>query len=103
MKEILFFYGTECPHCIIAERHVDKLIGEGLNIKKIEVWHNKENDKILESLDKGENMCGGVPFFLNQNTNKTICGGSSYKEIKNWAVGDVVVGPETVNEVAEEK
>jgi len=53
----------------------------------VEVWHNKENDKILENLDKGENMCGGVPFFLNQNTNKTICGEASYKEIKNWAEG----------------
>jgi len=87
MKEILFFYGTECTHCIIVEKHVDKLICEGFNIKKVEVWHNKENDKMMEELDKGDDMCGGVPFFLNQITNKTICGEATYKEIKNWAEG----------------
>ena len=62
--------------------------GEGsFNIKKIEVWHNKENDAMLEKLDVGDDKCGGVPFFLNQKTGKTICGGSTYKEIKNWAEG----------------
>lgn len=30
-------------------------------------------------------MCGGVPFFLNQITGKTICGKATYKELKNWA------------------
>jgi len=87
MKEILFFYGTECPYCIVVEKHVDKLIAEGFNIKKVEVWHNKKNDKMMEELDVGDNMCGGVPFFLNQITNKTICGEATYKEIKNWAEG----------------
>ena len=86
-KNILFFYGLECPHCIDVEKHVDKLISEGVAIKKLEVWHNKENDKLLEELDKGEDICGGVPFFLNQNTGKTICGEATYNEIKNWAEG----------------
>jgi hypothetical protein len=86
-KDLLFFYGLECPHCIVVEKHVDQLISEGVNIKKIEVWHNEENDKMLVELDVGENMCGGVPFFLNQNTSKTICGEATYKEIKNWAEG----------------
>ena len=103
MKDILFFYGLECPHCIIVERHVDKLISQGLNIKKVEVWHNIENDKMLEELDKGENRCGGVPFFLNQNTGKTICGEATYKEIKNWAAGQATVGPEPAGEEAEGK
>jgi hypothetical protein len=84
-KDLLFFYGLECPHCITTEKCVDRLIVEGVNIKKVEVWHNKENDKMMEELDKGEDMCGGVPFFLNQNTGKTICGEATYKEIKNWA------------------
>jgi hypothetical protein len=87
MKDLLFFYGLECPHCIVVEKYVDKLISEGINIKKVEVWNNKENDKMMEELDKGENMCGGVPFFLNQNTGKTICGEATYKEIKNWTKG----------------
>lgn len=87
MKGLLFFYGLECPHCLVSEKHVDKLISEGIDIKKIEVWHNKENDKMLVDLDVGDEMCGGVPFFLNQKNGKTICGEASYKEIKNWAEG----------------
>ena len=86
-KDLMFFYGLECPHCIIVEKHVDKLIKEGFDIKKIEVWHNSENDQMLVELDVGDDMCGGVPFFLNQKTGKTICGEASYKEVKNWAEG----------------
>lgn len=86
-KDLLFFYGLECPHCIITEKNVDKLIEEGINIKKIEIWHNKENDKMMEELDVGENMCGGVPFLLNQITGKTICGEATYKEVKDWSEG----------------
>ena len=87
MKDLMFFYGLECTHCIVVEKHVDKLIDEGFKIKKIEIWHNKENDKLMGELDIGENMCGGVPFFLNQNSGKTICGEGTFKEIKKWAEG----------------
>jgi hypothetical protein len=86
-KDIIFFYGLDCPHCIKVEKHIDRLIGEGFNIKKLEVWNNKVNDELMLNLDKGEDVCGGVPFFINQNTGKTICGEASYKEIKNWAEG----------------
>jgi hypothetical protein len=58
-----------------------------VNIKKMEVWNNKENDEMMMELDKGDDMCGGVPFFLNQNTSKTICGEATYEEIKKWAKG----------------
>jgi len=91
-KDLLFFYGLDCPHCITVEKHVDKLIDEGFNIKKLEVWNNKENDELMISLDKGENMCGGVPFFLNQITGKTICGEATYKEVKSWATGSDTEG-----------
>ena len=87
MKDLLFFYGLECPSCIIVEKQVDKLNAEGFNIKKVEVWHNKENDEWLMKLDEGEDACGGVPFFLNQKTGKTICGEAPYKEIRKWAEG----------------
>jgi hypothetical protein len=85
MKDLLFFYGDGCSHCGSVLDIVDRLNSEGFNIKKIEVWNNKENDKLLMSIDNGEDCCGGVPFFFNQNTNKKICGEASYKEIKNWA------------------
>jgi len=85
MKNIYFFYGTECPHCIDMEKLVDQLILEGFDIKKTEVWHNTENENLMVSLDKGEDMCGGVPFFFNENSGKSICGEVGYKELKNWA------------------
>jgi hypothetical protein len=87
MKDLLFFYGFDCPHCITTEKHIDKLISEGFDIKKLEVWNNKENDELMMKLDTGDDCCGGVPFFLNQITGKTICGEASFKEIKNWAEG----------------
>ena len=86
-KDLIFFYGLDCPHCVEVEKHVDKLIEEGFNIKKLEVWNNMENDKIMVDLDVGEDMCGGVPFFINQISGKTICGEATYKEIKSWAEG----------------
>jgi len=86
-QNLLFFYGIDCSHCIDTEKCVDRLIAEGLDIKKMEVYQNKENDKLLIELDSGENMCGGVPFLLNQKTGKTICGEATYKQIKNLAEG----------------
>jgi len=85
MKNIYFFYGVECPNCVVMEKLVDKLIEEGICIKKMEVWHNIENEELMVSLDKGEEVCGGVPFFFNEHTNKSICGETSYKELKTWA------------------
>ncbi len=85
MKDLLFFYGDECDFCIEVMNHVDRLIDEGFDIKKMEVWNNKENDKIMEELDRGDDCCGGVPFFINKKTKETICGEASYKQIKEWA------------------
>lgn len=63
---------------------VDKLQSEeGLQVERLEVWHNEENQKKLLELDK--NLCGGVPFFYNTKTNKYICGEASYQELKDWA------------------
>lgn len=88
-QELLFFYGTECPHCIRMEKLLDKLIKEeGITVRKIEIWHNEENNKLLEGLDCEAEPCGGVPFFLNQKTSKTICGEVKYNELKEWAVGE---------------
>jgi hypothetical protein len=87
-KELLFFYGTECPHCIRMDKHVSKLIKEGFDIERVEIWHNEENNKMMEKLDNEPEPCGGVPFFLNQKTKKTVCGEVSYKELKDWAEGE---------------
>lgn len=67
------------------EKLVDKLNKEGFKIKKIEIWHNEANNKMMERLDCEPEPCGGVPFFLNQKTGKTVCGEATIKELKDWA------------------
>ena len=53
-------------------------------VEKLEVWHNKENEKRLLEIDNGE-LCGGVPFFYNTETKKFICGETTEEHIKIWA------------------
>lgn len=85
MKNLLFFYGRECPHCLLPKKYVEELNALGFDIEKREVWHSEENLKILEELDIGDDMCGGLPFFINQKNAKTLCGEVTYEDIKNWA------------------
>ena len=59
---------------------------EGIKIDSFEVWHNKENEKKLLEIDK--DMCGGVPFFYNTQTEKFICGDTDYDTFKKWAKGE---------------
>jgi thiol-disulfide isomerase/thioredoxin len=75
MSHLLEFFGTECPHCVRMHKLVDTF----------EVWHNKENAKKLEEIDK--DFCGGVPFFYNTESKKWICGEAEYDELKEWATG----------------
>jgi len=55
----------------------------GLKVERYETWHDEANAKKLEEYDKG--VCGGVPFFINTETGKTICGESTYEELLAWA------------------
>ena len=84
--DLIEFYGIECQHCIRMQPLIERLEEEtGLKIKRIEVWHNEANAKMMEQFDKG--FCGGVPFFFNKKTVKWICGSTSYENLKNWALG----------------
>lgn len=81
---LLEFYGRECPHCIKMAPLVERLKKEeGVAVEQLEVWHNEENARKFESSDKGR--CGGVPFFVNTETDAMICGEVSYEELKKWA------------------
>lgn len=87
MSYLLEFYGTECPHCERMHELVERLEKEeGVKVERIEVWHDKENEKRFMEFDKGK--CGGVPFFYNTKTNKWICGEESYDILKKWALGE---------------
>lgn len=82
---LLEFYGTECPHCNRMHPLVDRLEKE-LNVKvtRYETWHNEENEKLRQKHD-ADGGCGGVPFFVNEETGAKICGAVSYEELKAWA------------------
>lgn len=82
---LYFFYGEECPHCHNVLPIVDKLIGEGIEIQKLETWHNDANASLFQEKDKG--VCGGVPFFYNESTGESICGETSEQQIRQWALG----------------
>lgn len=78
-----FFYGEECPHCHNVMPVVDKLIEEGIEIEKRETWHNEENAKLYEEKDTG--LCGGVPFFWNEENKQMLCGEADEATIREWA------------------
>ncbi|MFH1592581.1 MAG: hypothetical protein ABIB47_04400 [Candidatus Woesearchaeota archaeon] len=86
MGDLFFFTGAECPHCHEMDPLIEKLEKElNIKLKKLEVWHNAENAKLLQKLDNGK--CGGVPFFFNKNSGKALCGAVSYEKLKAWAQG----------------
>ena len=81
---LINFYGKECPHCDRMKPLIEKLMAEtGVVVLEKETWHDAENEKLFESYDKG--VCGGVPYFYNTETNQSLCGESSYEELKKWA------------------
>lgn len=88
-NHLLYFYGEECDDCIRMLPRLERLLKEtGLELEKHEVWHNIENDALCMEYDK-DGACGGVPFFINTQTGKTLCGEVTYKELLEWVGGKV--------------
>jgi len=91
MKKILMFHGRECPHCRVMHPVVDKLVDEGCNIEKLEVWHDKNNaGKMRELSGIITTACGGdlaVPAFFDEEGNRAVCGEISYADLKKWIDG----------------
>ena len=67
---------------------VDTLISEGVQIEKLETWNNPANAKMAEQRDGGK--CGGVPFFVNEESGEFICGSANEETIRTWASGGKV-------------
>lgn len=82
---LIEFYGRECIHCMKMSPIIDRLEKEeGIKLERFETWHNEENAKKLKENDKVG--CGGVPFFINTETNETICGETDFENLKKWAL-----------------
>jgi thiol-disulfide isomerase/thioredoxin len=88
---LIEFSGAECVHCKEMVPIVEKVEKElGVKVAKLEVWHSNENAKLMQKYDKddkGNEFCGGVPFFYNEKTGKKICGNTSFEKLKAWAEG----------------
>jgi len=83
---LMEFYGTECSNCRSMEPLIQRLQDEeGVEIARLEVWHNQQNAKLLQQYDQGR--CGGVPFFYNTRTGEWLCGAVSYDRLRAWALG----------------
>ena len=84
---LLEFDGEECPHCIKMKPSIEQLEQElGVEVQKFETWHNPENEEKRKKFD-ADGDCGGVPYFVNEESGKNICGEASYEELKAWAEG----------------
>lgn len=81
------FYGTECVHCHEMLPFIERIEKEEkVSFVKLETWHNSANAKKLQDIDKGK--CGGVPYFYNDKTGKSICGATTYENLKKLALGN---------------
>lgn len=86
MGDLVEYYGTECKHCIEMMPLIEKLEKEhNVKIERKETWHNSANKAEFEKTDNGK--CGGVPFFFNKKTKKTLCGSVPYEDLVKWALG----------------
>ena len=82
------FYGETCPHCVKMMPIVDKLIEEGIEIEKLEVWNDEANAAKMTPLAEGK--CPGVPFFINTDSEEWVCGGTDEETLRKWAEGEKV-------------
>ena len=51
MAKVIMFYGASCPHCHHMFPIVNKLVKEGFNIEKKEVW-----EEVIKALKPGRNI-----------------------------------------------
>jgi thiol-disulfide isomerase/thioredoxin len=88
MNKIIMFYGESCPHCHHMMPIINRLIKEGFEIEKKEVWNNDENAEEMRTFaDIIVPACGdglGVTCFINKTKNTALCGEQSYEILKKW-------------------
>ena len=80
---IFEFYGEECSHCHAMKPLVERLRQASVEVRSFEIWHDDNNSNKMDQLDRGR--CGGVPFYINPEKDKWICGETTYEELKSLA------------------
>lgn len=81
------FYGNGCPHCAKEDKYLNVLkqeLGDNIEIKKYEVWDNKENNELLKKVRTTLNDDNeGVPFVVIGNKYFNGYNDDIAKDIKN--------------------
>lgn len=74
---IILFYGQDCPHCKNVEEFIlQNKIEEKVKFSRLEVWYNKDNQKIIADVAQKCGIAGdsvGVPL-LYDGTGKCLLG-----------------------------
>ena len=68
--KLYFFHGAECPHCAEEKSDLLKDLKKDKNVEIIEyeVWHDEENAKLLDEVQKRFGTEGGVPYNVIGDT-----------------------------------
>jgi thiol-disulfide isomerase/thioredoxin len=90
-NHLLFFYGTDCPHCEAMRPLIAKLAFEtGIILDERDVWVSQADYRIYENYQNQVRVndpdCLGLPFFYNTTTKAYLCGEVNYRTLKKWAV-----------------
>lgn len=94
MNNLLFFVGTDCPHCESMKPLVAKLeFDTGIRLDMRDVWANESDYRLLENyravVIKTDPECDGLPFFYDRNGGSYLCGEVNYNTLKDWAAKSV--------------
>lgn len=91
MNHLLFFSGSDCDHCAVMRRLIERLEHEfGIIVIEKQVWNSEADYRLLESYTR-EKECPGIPVFVNTQTNVILCGEITYKQLTAWAQGANVI------------
>ncbi|MDD6323098.1 MAG: hypothetical protein PUA73_00575 [Bacilli bacterium] len=90
---INLFYGKECPYCQKEEKNLKILkyqLGDNINIKKYEVWHNKKNNELLTKVkNEFSSDKQGVPFTTVGDKYFTGYNDEIFKNIKSTILENI--------------
>ena len=84
---LVFFFGGRCPFTERVGPEVvclQRILGR--KITRLEVWEDEKNQAQYEA--SGGASCGGVPYFYNSTTGKSVCGAAPCAHLVKWAKGE---------------
>ena len=91
-SELYYFSSTGCAFCKQVEPIVDKLIGDGFNILKLDTSES-DNAGLKRELENKYNLRCGTPWLIDPNTGNNICGKRDEATIRKWAKGEEIPKP----------